>query len=82
MSAAGFADVDVSTIARSFTFPSVASQWAIAGRAGAPMVVARDAVGEERWVRASEQIVCGLEQRFGAGAQRVELMVNLARASR
>jgi SAM-dependent methyltransferase len=82
MSAAGFSDVQVSTVARSFTFPSVASLWAIAGRAGAPMVVAREAVGEERWSRASEQIVRGLEQRFGPGPQQVELSVNLARASR
>jgi SAM-dependent methyltransferase len=82
MFAAGFADVEVTTIARSFTFPSVASLWAIAGRAGAPLVVARDAMGEERWTRASEQIVRGLEQRFGVGPQNVELGVNLARASR
>ncbi len=82
ISAAGFAHVEVSTIARSFVFPSVESLWTIAGRAGAPMVLARDAVGEERWSRASEQIVRGLEQRFGSGPQRVELSVNLARATR
>jgi SAM-dependent methyltransferase len=80
MSAAGFADVAVSTVARSFAFPSAASLWAIASRAGAPLVVAREAMGEERWAQASERIVPSLELRFGGGPQRVELSVNLARA--
>jgi hypothetical protein len=82
MSAAGLADVQVSTVARSFEFPSVASLWAIASRAAAPIVVARDAMGEERWSRASDAIARGLEERFGSGAQPVELSVNLARARR
>jgi SAM-dependent methyltransferase len=80
MSAAGFADVEVSTVARSFAFPSVGSLWEIAGRAGAPIVLARESMGEERWSHASDEIVRGLEQRFGGGPQRVELSVNLARA--
>jgi SAM-dependent methyltransferase len=80
MSAAGFADVQVSTDARSFPFPSVASLWEIAGRAGAPMVLVREALGEEGWSRASDAIVRGLEEHFGRGPQHVDLSVNLALA--
>lgn len=78
MVSAGFAHVDVSRVTHAFTFPSVAALWAIASRAGAPVVLARSSMREEEWSRASERIVRELEQRFGRGPQRVELAVNLA----
>jgi hypothetical protein len=54
--------------------------WAIASRAGAPVVVVRAETPEDEWSRASERIVRDLERRFGSGPQRVELSVNLAHA--
>jgi SAM-dependent methyltransferase len=80
MSAAGFAQVDVRRLVRSFAYPSVAALWATAGRAAAPIVVAREAMGEARWSRVSDEILRGLERRFGKGPQEVELTVNLALA--
>lgn len=82
MSAAGFGSVEVQSIKRAFTYPSAAALWSVASRAGAPIVLVREAMGPERWARASEEIVRGLEQRFGTGPQRIELSVNLALAGR
>jgi SAM-dependent methyltransferase len=82
MVAAGFANVEVRRVAHSFTYPSVGALWAIAARAGAPVVVARAATPDDEWSRATETIVHDLEQRFGSGPQRVELAVNLAHASK
>jgi ubiquinone/menaquinone biosynthesis C-methylase UbiE len=80
MAAAGFANVEVQRVTRSFAYPSAGALWAIASRAGAPLVVVRDAMPEEEWSRATEAIVRDLERRFGSGPQRVELTVNLAHA--
>jgi SAM-dependent methyltransferase len=80
MSAGGFAEVDVRTVTRSFPFPSVTAVWATASRAAAPVVLAREAMAAESWSRASEEVVRGLEQRFGGGPQEIELSVNFARA--
>lgn len=80
MLTAGFANVEVRRVTRSFTFPSVAALWAIAARAGAPVVLARTAMPEDAWSRATESIVRDLQRRFGSGPQRVELSVNLAHA--
>jgi SAM-dependent methyltransferase len=80
LSAAGFAEVCVREDTHSFTYPSLAALWTIATRAAAPIVVAREALEEARWSRASEEILRGLEQRFGAGPQSIEITVNLARA--
>lgn len=82
MLAAGFAHVDVNRVTRTFTYPSVGALWAIAARAGAPVVLVRATMSEEQWSRATATIVRGLEQRFGPGSQRVELSVNLAHADR
>jgi hypothetical protein len=80
MSVSGFADVDVRTITRSFTFRSLAAIWSIASRAAAPIVFAREAMGEERWSDASEEVARRLAQRFGAGPHQIDLTVNLASA--
>jgi SAM-dependent methyltransferase len=80
MTAAGFADVDERQVTRSFTYPSVGAIWAIASRAGAPIVLARDVMAEDQWSRASDAIVRDFERRFGAGSQTIELSVNLANA--
>jgi SAM-dependent methyltransferase len=80
MSPAGFAKVDVRRVAHASTYPSLTAIWSIASRAAAPIVVAREAMGEERWSRASEEILRGLERRFGAGPHKVGLAVNLAEA--
>lgn len=82
MTAAGFTEVEVRRITRSHAYPSVASIWAMASRAAAPVVVARDAIGEARWARASEEIVRALEERFGRGPREIDLTVNLALARR
>jgi hypothetical protein len=82
MSAAGFAAVAVVRVTRSFAYPSVAAVWAAASRAAAPIVVAREAMGGERWARASEEIVRGLIGRFGTGPQEIEVTANLARAEK
>jgi SAM-dependent methyltransferase len=80
MSAAGFPDVRVHQIVRSFTYPSVRAIWEVASRAGAPVVLARETMPAERWTQASDQIVRGLEERFGRGPQTIDLAVNLAHA--
>ena len=80
MSAAGFAEVDVQTMAHAFTYPSAAALWTVAGRAAAPIVVARSAMGEARWAAASDEIVRKLEHRFGTGPQEISVTVNLAHA--
>ena len=80
MVAAGFANVEVRRVTHSFTYPSVGVLWAIASRAGAPVVLVRAATPEDEWSRASETIVRDLERRFGSGPQRVELSANLAHA--
>lgn len=82
MRSAGFANVEARRFARSFTYPSVGALWAIAARGGAPMVLARAAMSEPAWSRASETIVRELEKRFGPGPQRVELTLNLAHAGK
>jgi hypothetical protein len=69
-------------VTRSFTYPSVGVLWAIASRAGAPVVLVRDAMPQADWSRASETIVRDLQRRFGSGPQRVELSVNLAHAAK
>jgi hypothetical protein len=80
MSAAGFADVGVQQVTRSFAFPSLDTIWSVASRAVAPIVIAREAMGEERWSRASEEIAGRLAQRFGRGPQRIDVTVNLGLA--
>lgn len=80
VSAAGFAPVEVRTTAHSLIYPSVAALWSVASRAGAPIVLVREAMDPARWARASEEIVRGLERRFGTGPQRIALSVNLALA--
>jgi SAM-dependent methyltransferase len=80
MSAAGFAEVRVQTVTRSFTYPSLTAIWSAAGRAAAPIVVAREAMGEERWAGASAEILRGLERRFGNGPHTIDMTVNLAEA--
>jgi SAM-dependent methyltransferase len=80
MVAAGFANVEVRRVTRSFTFPSVGVLWVIASRAGAPLVLARAATPDDEWSRASATIVRDLQRRFGSGPQRVEVAVNLAHA--
>jgi SAM-dependent methyltransferase len=80
MSVAGFSGVDVGQAKQSFEYRSVGVLWAVAGRAAAPVVLARERMTEESWSRASEEIVRGLEQRFGAGPLTIELTVNLAKA--
>jgi SAM-dependent methyltransferase len=82
MAAAGFADVEVRQVTHSFTHPSVGALWLVASRGGAPVVLARERMTEESWARASAEVVHGLEQRFGAGPQTIELTVNLARATK
>jgi SAM-dependent methyltransferase len=80
MAAARFADVDVRQVTRSFAYPSVGAIWAIANRAGAPIVLARSTMAEGEWARASEAIVGELQGRFGSGPQTIDLSVNLADA--
>jgi len=80
MTAAGFVDVEVRRVTRSFTYPSVGVLWAIGSRAAAPLVVVRAAMPADDWSRASETIVHDLARRFGSGPQRVKFDVNLARA--
>jgi SAM-dependent methyltransferase len=80
MSDAGFADVRVEPITRSFTYPSVKALWEVASRAGAPLVLARETMPEQRWACVSGEIVRGLEQRFGRGPQTIDVAVNLAHA--
>ena len=80
MSAAGFVEVDVLRVTRSFGYSSLAAIWSTATRAMAPIVVAREAMGEERWCRVSEEILRRLAQRFGTGPHAIEFTVNLARA--
>ena len=80
MIAAGFPGVTVQQITRSFEHASLTALWSAASRAGAPIVVAREAMGEERWARASEEILRRLERRFGAGPHAVTLTANLAQA--
>jgi SAM-dependent methyltransferase len=82
MSDAGFARVVVRTVSRSFVFASVGAVWGIASRAAAPLVLARDAMDAERWSRASDGVVRGLEQRFGMAPQEIEIRVNLARGAK
>ncbi len=77
---AGFPHVDVQTVTSSFQYPSVSVLWSIASRAVAPVVVAREAMGEARWSGAAAEIVAGLSRRFGPGPHAIELSVNLARA--
>lgn len=80
MLAAGFANVEVRRVTRWFTYPSVRALWTVAARAGAPVVLARAAMPEAAWSRASEAIVHDLEACFGSGSQRIELDVNFAHA--
>ena len=82
MFAAGFEEVDVRTVAGAFAYQSLEAIWAAAGRAAAPIVVAREALGEEGWSRASAEILRRLERRFGAGPHRIDISVNLARAKK
>lgn len=82
MTRGGFPSVDVRQITRSFEFPSLSTIWSSATRAAAPIVVARDAMREAEWSRASDAILRKLEQRFGAGPHRIEISVNLAHARR
>ena len=82
MVAAGFANVEVRRVTRSFTYPSVGVLWAIASRAAAPVVLVRSVTSEADWSRASETIVRDLQRRFGSGRQPVELSVNLAHAAK
>jgi SAM-dependent methyltransferase len=82
VSAAGFAQVDVRTVTHALTYPSLAAIWAAASRAAAPIVVAREAMGDARWSQASDAVLRKLTARFGAGPQRLELVVNLARAEK
>jgi cyclopropane fatty-acyl-phospholipid synthase-like methyltransferase len=76
--AAGFSEIAVRSVTQSLAYASVAAIWAMATRAAAPIVVAREAMDAERWSRASEQIVRALEQRFGTGPERIDITVNLA----
>jgi hypothetical protein len=50
----------------------------MASRAAAPVVVAREEMAEQRWSRAAIEVREGLERRFGAGPQELDLTVNLA----
>jgi ubiquinone/menaquinone biosynthesis C-methylase UbiE len=78
LATAGFRDIATRTSTRSMRSGSIATIWAMASRAGAPIVLARESMGKERWARASRRIVKELEERFGAGPYAIEIEVNLA----
>lgn len=80
MTAAGFPDVEIRRVVRTFAYLSVATLWSIATRAAAPIVVAREAMGPDAWAHAEREIAQGLERRFGSGPQEIEVTVNLALA--
>jgi SAM-dependent methyltransferase len=78
LAAAGFDEVVTRTSTRPVRFSTIQALWAMASRAAAPVVMARDATPADRWARASAEVVRGLEERFGPGPHEIDLVVNLA----
>jgi SAM-dependent methyltransferase len=67
MRAAGFAAVSATIERARMSFPSVAAYWSRMERAGAPMVVLRNKLGEHAWQAATERARTALRSRFGDG---------------
>lgn len=78
--AGGFAEVGVREVVHAFELPSVAAMWSVAERAVAPIVLAREAIGDARWRTVSTTIVSELERAFGTSPKSFDVRVNLALA--
>jgi SAM-dependent methyltransferase len=77
---AEFTMVEAEQVSHRIAYPSLAAMWEASTRAAAPIVLAREQMGEDRWAPTSVAILRDLEAHFGAGPQAIEMTVNLARA--
>jgi SAM-dependent methyltransferase len=67
MRAAGFADVDTTIVRGGVRHPSVDAYWNTMERAGAPMAMLRNKLGEAAWQAAAERARTALRSRYGDG---------------
>ena len=72
MRAAGFADVNATIVRSSIRYPSVAAYWHTMERAGAPMAMLRNKLGEPAWQAAAERARTALRSRYGDGEVTLE----------
>jgi hypothetical protein len=72
MAAAGFAEVQVTTVTGAIEAATTAELWELFVRTNAPVALARRRVGEDRWPAVSQEVLAQLEQDHGRGPQRVE----------
>jgi SAM-dependent methyltransferase len=72
MRTAGFADVSATIVRGSLRYPSVAAYWDTMERAGAPMAMLRNRLGEPAWQAAAERARKALSSQYGDGAVTLE----------
>jgi hypothetical protein len=72
MRTAGFADVSATIVRGSVRYPSVAAYWDAMERAGAPMAMLRNRLGEPAWQAAAERARKVLRSRYGDGEVALE----------
>jgi hypothetical protein len=68
MTAAGFADVSVRTVAHTLRAPSLAAFWASAQRTNVQLVLLQRRLGAERWLEVGAGIFDRLRDQLGDGA--------------
>lgn len=78
MSAAGFAAVEMHTLAHRLERESVRAFWQSQSRGSAPIMVLRERLSDQDWVDLSRQVIARLEKEFGTGPVHIDWPAHLA----
>jgi hypothetical protein len=77
MTRAGFREVAVTEVSYALTEPSLQELWDSLARATAPLAWLEKKLGPSRWQQVAIEVVGRLEEKFGAGSQRFEMIANV-----
>jgi hypothetical protein len=77
MTRAGFHEVAVTEVSYALAAASLQELWDSMARTNAPMAWLEKQLGPSRWQEVAIEVVARLEEKFGAGAQRFEMIANV-----
>jgi SAM-dependent methyltransferase len=77
MTRAGFREVAVTEVSYALTAPSLQELWDSMARTDAPLAWLEKKLGPSRWQEVALEVVGRLEERFGPGPQRFEMVANV-----
>jgi ubiquinone/menaquinone biosynthesis C-methylase UbiE len=78
LGAAGFEEIEVHEVRRTFELPSAAEYWRSLERSAPPMLSVRESVPGERWAELSGRIARRVDERYGTGPFQVVLLALLS----